>query len=158
MRKVLAAACVGALVSACGSGGDLVAQDAADALHERVKAVRTAASKDRLPAALTAVDGLRAEIRTRVDAGELNPSDALVLLGQAGAIAERLAAQAAADEAKQAQKEQEVAAQRAQQAREVEERQARERAQAIADEFQRAGKGKGKGKKNRGSRGGDDDD
>lgn len=154
---MLAGLCV-AVVSACGAGEQVVSQQTADALHGRVEAVRTATSKDRVPAALTAVDDLRAEIRARVEAGELDSSDALVLLGQADGIAERLAAQAAADEALKSRKAEQAAAERAQQAREAAERQARQRAQAAADEFQRAGKGKDKGKKNRGSRGGDDDD
>ncbi|MGQ0630299.1 MAG: hypothetical protein ACT4P1_04605 [Sporichthyaceae bacterium] len=88
MRAVLTGVCIAAALSACGSGQQVVSQETADALHQRVTAVRTALESDRVPAARTAVDELRDEIRRQVDAGELASADALVLLEQAAGIAE----------------------------------------------------------------------
>ncbi len=97
VRSVAVPACAAlvlGLLSGCGSGADTIDTSASADLHRQVDAVREAVADGRNPAALSAVDDLRATIRRLAASGELDPADGLVLLTQVDRIATRVEARA----------------------------------------------------------------
>jgi hypothetical protein len=77
-------------LAGCGDGAGVLSAPSRDALHANIDAVRTAVERDDDPAALTAVATLRASVRDLTARGDLDASDAKVLLTQVDRIAAEL--------------------------------------------------------------------